>query len=401
MHVSAIAVALALVLASPLGAQVELSARRESNADSDEAVDVDEMEIDFLTSYYSQDGDHSAVTGGIGTEEQTVISPVIVVRWKLSELWTINANLGLDNITSASVDNMDEPWPSGGGGRGDAISSASKQDARAYTTVTGTRRVGANNFTIGGGFSSEYDYQSLSAGLGWSRDFAQKNTTLAASLWHFNDTVELYNINGIKEGTDGRTTTALSASLTQVLGRNTVALLDLSASLQSGFLSTPFHEVILSSGEHVAERLPDSRNRYALGMRLNHALTDGIVQKAYYRFYDDDWQVGSNTLELETHFRLPTSTEMWLFPILRYHDQTGSDYFGEPEFFNGDENFFTADRDLGTFSSQKYGIGWKMLWGQNRSGPLRLDRIEMRVTSYSRDDGLDAITTSFGFGWRY
>ena len=137
MHVGVIAVAVALTFASPLSAQVELSARRDPAADADEPVDVDEMEIDFLTSYYSQDGDHSAVTGGIGTEEQTVISPVVVVRWKLSELWTINANLGLDNITSASVDNMDEPWPSGGGGRGDAISSASKQDARAYTTVTG------------------------------------------------------------------------------------------------------------------------------------------------------------------------------------------------------------------------------------------------------------------------
>ena len=401
MHVGVIAVAVALTFASPLSAQVELSARRDPAADADEPVDVDEMEIDFLTSYYSQDGDHSAVTGGIGTEEQTVISPVVVVRWKLSELWTINANLGLDNITSASVDNMDEPWPSGGGGRGDAISSASKQDARAYTTVTGTRRVGTHNVTVGGGFSSEYDYLSISAGLGWSRDFAQKNTTLAASLWHFNDTVELYNINGIKEGTDDRTTTALSASLTQVLGRNTVALFDLSASLQSGFLSTPFHEVILSSGEHVAERLPDSRNRYALGMRLNHAFTDGVVQKAYYRFYDDDWQVGSNTLELETHLRLPTSTEMWVFPIVRYHDQTGSDYFADPEFFNGEEAFYSADRDLSTFTSQKFGLGWKMLWGQNRSGPLRLDRIEMRLTSYSRDDGLDAITTSFGFGWRY
>jgi hypothetical protein len=134
-------------------------------------------------------------------------------------------------------------------------------------------------------------------------------------------------------------------------------------------------------------------------MRLNHAFSDGIVQKAYYRFYDDDWGVGSNTVELETHFRLPTSAEMWLFPIARLQDQTGSEYFGEPFAFNGAEDFFTADRDLGDFRSQKFGLGWKMIWGHDR-GPLRIDRLELRLTSYSRDDGLDAITTSFGFGWK-
>jgi hypothetical protein len=387
-----------LFLSATVTAQVQLSAQQNPVAETAPPVTGDEIEIDFLTSYYSQDGEHSAVTGGIGTEEQTVISPVVVVRWKLSDLWTINGHLGVDNISSASVDNMDEPWPSGGGG-GDSISSASRQDQRAYTTVTGTRKVGANDITIGGGFSSEYDYVSFSAGIGWTRDFARKNTTVAASLWHFADTVDLYNIRGVNEGEDTRSTTALSASLTQVLGRNTVGLLDLSASLQSGFLSTPFHEVITTAGEHLTERLPDSRNRYALGMRLNHAFSDGIVQKAYYRFYDDDWGVGSNTVELETHFRLPTSAEMWLFPIARLQDQTGSEYFGEPFAFNGAEDFFTADRDLGDFRSQKFGLGWKMIWGHDR-GPLRIDRLELRLTSYSRDDGLDAITTSFGFGWK-
>jgi hypothetical protein len=402
MHVRAAVFVLA-ALATPLRAQsqVTLAAPNQEPVQT-AAVDevgpaVDALEIDFLTSYYSQDGTHSAVTGGIGTEEQTVISPVVVIRWQLSDLWTVGGTLGVDNITSASVNNMDNPNME----PGDGVSGASKVDQRAYTTLTATRHIGEQNLTFGLGASSEYDYLSFSGGFGWSRDFAQKNTTLAASIWQYEDTVELYDIFGIKGGSDSRSTTALSTTLTQVLGRRTVVLADLSASLQSGFLSTPFQEVILAGGQHVAERLPDSRNRYAIGFRLNHAFTSSVVQKAYYRFYDDDWQVSANTIELETHFRLGTATEMWLFPILRFHDQTASDYFALPGDFTGTEDFFTADRDLSGFSSEKYGVGWKLLWGKGRSGPLRLDRFEVRLTSYSRDDGLDAITTAFDFGWKY
>lgn len=385
-----------LLLGVAIGAQEPVAISSPPD-DAPPPVDVGAMEIDFLTSYYSQDGEHSAVTGGIGTEEQTVVSPVIVLRWQLGELWSLSGTLGLDNITSASVNNMDNPdmLP------GDGVSGASKVDQRTYGTINATRRVGENNFTLGIGGSTEFDYLSFSGGLGWSRDFAQKNTTIAAGVWQYEDTIDHYDIFGLNIGEESRSTTALSATLTQVLGRRTVALLDLSASLQSGFLSTSFQEVILSSGEHVAERLPDSRDRYAAGVRVNHAFSSSIVQKAYFRRYDDDWDVSANTIELETHFRLPTNQEMWLFPILRWHDQTGSSYFGLPGEFDGSENFFTADRDLSTFTSEKYGVGWKLLWGTGNSGPLRLERLELRLTGYSRDDGLDAITTAFDFGWRY
>jgi len=37
------------------------------------------FDADILFSYYSQDGDHSPVTGGIGTEELEVASPVVVL----------------------------------------------------------------------------------------------------------------------------------------------------------------------------------------------------------------------------------------------------------------------------------------------------------------------------------
>ena len=173
-------------------------------------------------------------------------------------------------------------------------------------------------------------------------------------------------------------------------------------------LSTPFHEVILAPGNpseeptRVAERLPDSRLRTAVGLRLHHAFSKRIVSRLSYRYYTDDWGLSASTVELEPHFRLATEAEHWVFPILRYHTQTDSDHFGVPLTFTEADEFYTADRELGEFTSEKYGVGWSLDFAPARRGwKRRLRRFETRLTSYSRDDGLDALSISFGVGLRY
>lgn len=350
-----------------------------------------DLDVDFLFNYYEQDGDNSPVTGGEGTEEMDVLTPVILLRYRVNENWQLSADLGLDAITSASTDNID-----------DNVSSASRVDNRGHAVITATRQMENQTFGFSAGFSTEYDYQSVNGGLHWSRDFRQKTSTLAASVRHFSDTVELYDIDGIVQGEDDRTTTDLSLSWTQILSPRAVGAVELYVSDQSGFLSTPFHEVILQpdpahpDGLRIAERLPDSRRRTALGLRLNVSLSKNIVQRAYVRAYDDDWGITAQTLELETHFRLPGSREQWIFPILRYHTQDASDYFGLPRTFTGTEDFFTADRDLSEFDSEKFGLGYRVILNKGR-----FRGFETRISSYSRDDGLDALSASLAFQWRF
>ena len=355
------------------------------------------LEVDFLVGYYDQDGDHSPVTGGIGTEDQQVVEPVFLVRWKMNDKWSLNGALGVDNITSASTDNIDTE-----------VSSASRLDSRVFTNTEFVRSVGDNQqvgFSLG--FSKEYDYTSTSLGLSWARNFNQNNTTFYASASHYADEVELYDIDGIVQGTADRDTTDLSIALTQVLSKKTVGTIELSYSMQDGFLSTPFHEVILAptgdqpTGGVIAERLPDSRERLAFGLRLNHAFSNRVVQRFSYRFYDDDFDVQAQTIEAETHFRLPTKREAWIFPILRFHTQDGSSYFGLPGTFTLADNFFTADRDLSGFDSEKYGFGTKIGLEGTSAWFAGVRDFEFRVTRYERDDGLEALNTSFGFGWSF
>ncbi len=350
------------------------------------------VDVDFLLSYYDQSGEHSAVTGGTGTEDQQVLSPVILMSWAVSDDLSLRANLGVDQVTAASVDAIDLE-----------VSSASRVDQRTFTDFTATRRVGdRSTVALTLGLSNEYDYQSASAGVGFTRDYNERNTTFGVNLRHYEDSVDLYDIDGVNRGDDGRRTTDLSTSLTQVLGPRTVGSLELDYTLQSGFLSTPFHEVVLlppGGGElHVAERLPDSRVRAALGLGLDHAFGRRLVQKLSYRLYDDDWGITAHTIAAETHFRLPSDTETWVFPIFRYHRQTASDYFGPTGSFTGAEEFFTSDWDLAEIATTKVGLGVRGSARPGRSWWLGVRRYELRFSLFSRDDGLDGTTASVGLG---
>src|SRR5258706_9631678 len=87
-------------------------------------------EVNFVSGYYNQDGNHSAVTGGIGTEKLTDIANTIDL--KLSKLnskgnkHSLSFELGVDTYTSASSDNISP------------LTSASRHDTRIYPSLSYT-----------------------------------------------------------------------------------------------------------------------------------------------------------------------------------------------------------------------------------------------------------------------
>ena len=86
-------------------------------------------EVNLVSGYYTQNGNHSAVTGGIGTEKLTDISNSIEVKLaridKRNREHNINLEMGVDHYTSASSDKINPA----------TISSASYSDTRYYPSV--------------------------------------------------------------------------------------------------------------------------------------------------------------------------------------------------------------------------------------------------------------------------
>ncbi|MGB6153317.1 MAG: hypothetical protein WBG48_15160, partial [Pricia sp.] len=67
---------------------------------------LEAAEIDLLFSYYGQDGENAAVTGGSGTEALTDATSALVVIIPLNDDDVLTADVGISAYTSASSSNV-------------------------------------------------------------------------------------------------------------------------------------------------------------------------------------------------------------------------------------------------------------------------------------------------------
>jgi hypothetical protein len=67
---------------------------------------LESTEVDLLMSLYNQDGVHSPVNGGIGTEKLTDVTPTIVISIPLSSSDILTIDAGISAYTSASSSNI-------------------------------------------------------------------------------------------------------------------------------------------------------------------------------------------------------------------------------------------------------------------------------------------------------
>ena len=359
-------------------------------------------EVHILGSYYSQEGEHSPVTGGIGTEELTDVTPAIIVNVPLDSVTDLGVNFGMDFYSSASTDKIDYN-----------VSSASSSDLRTHLNVSLSRRNNARrtirSVTVGG--STEYDYQSLSVGISWAKISVDGNRELnLGALAYFDSWSRIYPIELRDQGellsTDKRRSYSLSATLTQVINQKMQVALSSDLVYQTGLLSTPFHRVYFKEQELPdIERLPDNRFKYPLGLRLNYYTSDYVTMRFFYRFYTDSWGMNAHTAELEAPVKVGPFFSF--YPFYRYHTQTATDYFAPYKAHTVAEEYYTSDYDLSGLNSHKVGLGvrYSPLEGISsfnlpfsKKG-ARFKSIELRGANYWRSDGLKAfiISTDLGF----
>ena len=150
---------------------------------------LETTEVDFLLSYYKQDGKHSAVSGGSGTENLTDITAAIVVAMPLSDDEVLTADIGISAYSSASSSNINpfdsntpNPWQSSSGAsQSDQLTSL----ALSYSASSDDRNTIWNAHVSG---SVEYDYSSIGFGGGVTKEFNDKNTEVSLSASAYLDT---------------------------------------------------------------------------------------------------------------------------------------------------------------------------------------------------------------------
>jgi len=370
-------------------------------------------EIDLVSSYYSQNGDHSAVTGGIGTEKVTDIANGI----DLNFVWTnhnqnkntLAVGLGFDVHTAASQAFVSKTGASQTGG------------TRLYPSVDWTveNAKTGNTFGVGAYYSGEYNYQSLGADVHYSLKTDDKSGEFSAKLQGYFDHVTLIypsefdpqstaitgneNYGGgghhhDDNGSSPRETYTAAFGYTQIINsRLQIAFLaDLVG--QNGYLSLPFHRVYFSNGKDTIEKLPSSRYKLPLGFRLNYFLGDNIIFRTYYRYYLDSWGIRSNTANLEIAYKV--SPFFSISPFYRFYSQSAARYFAPYEAHNPTDEYYTSNYEYAKFNSQFFGVGFRIAPPNGVLGWQHLHDLEIRYGHYSQTTDLVSNVISLDLGFK-
>lgn len=181
---------------------------------------LEASEIEFISSYYKQDGNHSAVSGGIGTEKLTDVASNIVLTIPLNADDILTIDAGFSAYTSASSSNINPFFTDGsyvdngnntGASRGYAKSTkdlnrdsdddddygttqplpygspwiestgASRKDVLTTLSANYSHSSDDRNLIWNGNLSvsREYDYQSFGFGGGIAKLFNEKNSEIS------------------------------------------------------------------------------------------------------------------------------------------------------------------------------------------------------------------------------
>ena len=369
-------------------------AKAQSDSTSNRKLKIDE--VNFITSYYHQDGNNSAVTGGIGSEKLDDFGNSIDLQLsrfdKKNNKHTFGVELGIDVYSSASSDKIDPT----------TISSASSKDVRISPSLNYLKENAKNNTALGGGvsFSQEYDYTSIGTNVLFAKATKDKNREFSAKASVFLDTwsvilpVELRNIETnfkYKQGDNApRNSYNLALGLSQVVNQRLQVSILTDIGYQTGLLGTAYQRVYFGDNGNNAysEKLPDNRFKLPVGLRANYFLGDKFILRSFYRFYTDSWNLTAHTAELEIPYKITPFVSV--APFYRFYSQSGVDYFKpyKEHLLSDNSEFYTSDYDLSKFTSHLFGLNFRMVSANGLMGVKKLNVVELRYSYYNRSTDL-------------
>ncbi len=317
---------------------------------------------------------------------------------QLKNDYTLNLRLTYDGLTGAtptgaSPSRYAQTITRASGGKtitvpaGEHPVDNSFKDTRFAAEAGLSRPLGRfNTATCGAHASSEHDYTSLGVNGGIARDFNRRNTTLGLSLsvardiskpvggYHqpFTDIeaeieddreTRLERFSGKK-----RHVYDVIVSMTQVLDRQTLLLLNLSLNRASGYLTDPYKIISLvqapdgeDPGEPVGaifENRPDSRSKNAVFAELRRHLgrsTAGLQ----YRYFWDSWGVVAHSVDATLRFDFKQRGA--IHPRVRWYHQSEADIY-QPFLVQGVPlpAYASSDSRLAAFDAYTLGLTYSL-----------------------------------------
>ena len=255
--------------------------------------------------------------------------------------WQLTGGFVYDDMSGSS------PWfvrPTNADGTGDPLvvmSGATIDDTR-YDFSLKADYFG-EKFTISPsiGYSTEKDYKAVYGGVEVEYESPNKATSVKGGVAVSFDEIDPTQLAGVtRVNNEDKDNFSIFGGLTQVINKYTVIQTTLGISHFDGFLSDPYKQVWVA-GSILPDSRPGDRTQYTWVTRLRrYSELLGSALHVDYRFYYDDWDVRSHTLDLGLH--KVTESGWALDTSIRYYSQTQADFY---------EPFYRQARADGEYSS--------------------------------------------------
>jgi hypothetical protein len=377
--------------------------QKDSSAYKNRKLKLEEMNL--VSSYYQQDGDHASVTGGIGSQHLTNISTSFDLklskRDRKDRKHSFIFDIGLDHYTSASSDKINPA----------TISSASRTDTRIYPSLNWSveSEKKGTTFGLGAYYSKEVDYFAHGASVNFAAKTKDRSGEFSINAQVYLDKVKLIRPIELRDGKPipgdpnntgyaPRNSYSTSLSYSQIINQRLQIMFLADLVYQEGYLGLPFHRVYLNDNSVHIEHLPDTRFKLPLGFRANYFLGDKFIIRSFYRYYQDDWGLKAHTFELETAIKLTPFFSVT--PFYRFYTQQAIDYFAAYEVHTAADKYFTSNYDLSAFDSHFLGAGLRLAPPRGILGNPHFNMIEVRYGHYTRTNNFNSNIVSMNLRFK-
>lgn len=288
-------------------------------------------------------------------DDRVAVSKKLANLTRSNDTSTVTVNIVHDTMSGASptgaIRSTDSlaTYTSASGGtasanatQGDYSKSAFEDERVQLGLAVEQEQTPRRTIRFGGLVSRESDYESVAGNMGLSRESADRLTTYSMGLALTADSIyrsdtggtpePLGNVQNARPYSAGRRDTAdMMVGVSRILNQRTVAQVNLSLGVSSGYHSDPYK--IISAADdndriiaNFHDSRPESRVRTSVFGKLVHQLNNSQDSiHLSYRLYHDDWGVWSHTGDFRYRYQL--ARHQYLEPHFRWYRQSSADFY--------------------------------------------------------------------------
>ena len=277
--------------------------------------------------------------------------------------------------------------------------AAFDEGRNAASLMLTTRFENRDELYVGFDYSRESDFDSKAGSLEYMHytDESHNRALNIGASFAYNDILTFdYDTGSGASVKESATSINLQAGIMQVLSAKSLLKLEGFAIRDQGYLNNAYANVIrhyaTPNQKIVTESRPDTRLAYGINFKYTRLMAEDISYGLNYRFYQDDWEILSHTIEQS--FNYQWSEDLLLSASVRYYTQSQASFYHIAKDHFTSETYASSDKRLSDFDALTYKGYVEYQYNDSLS-------LNLGAEFYTQSTGLDATLFTTGVKYRF